>query len=143
MARYIDADALLEHYKILLEHAQIGGMYNHAKLYERFILSIKDATTADVVQRSEVENYKQVAEYQQKLAMDRYFEIKRLQEDVDRLQDINNRQVENVRLAKQEVAREIFEKIEKAISKGFEYGTFFDVKRNIAKLKKKYTEGKT
>ena len=40
--------------------------------------------------------------------------------------------------AKSEVAREIFAETEEAVAKGFEYGTFFDVKRNIIELKKKY-----
>ena len=39
-----------------------------------------------------------------------------------------------------EVAREILAQIEKAVAKGFEYGTFFDVQKNLAELKKKYTE---
>jgi hypothetical protein len=129
MARYIDADALCTYFKILYEHAQTNGMYNHAKLYDRAFQAVADAPTAEVVPKIEVEalqealskaeadvkNYMKVAEYQQSLSVKRYHEIKRLNEDVDRLQEINNNQVENIRLAKQEVAREIFAEIENEI----------------------------
>ena len=161
MARYIDADALLEHYKRVLEHAQTSGMYNHAKLYERFILSIKDATTADVAPNSEVENYKQIAEYQQKLAMDRYFEIKRLEEEIETLKDntehlavmleeakqayANYEETSGLKQAKQEVAREIFEEIEKYVEVALMNGHIETPilcigHSTFAKLKKKYTE---
>ena len=63
-------------------------------------------------------------------------EVARLQEDVERLQEINNRQVENIKLAKQEVAREIFEEIER-ICVGMQDYT------DYAELKKKYLEGTT
>lgn len=99
----------------------LGGLIQHLK---------EHCPTADVVPKSEVA---------------------RLQEDVDRLQDINNRQVENIKLAKQEVAKQIFEEIELKLSendsfeitsdgKGLDY---FDAKlaEEIAELKKKYTEG--
>lgn len=124
------------------------------------IHAIRDVQTADVVPKSEVErlqeeltkaeadvrNYMKVAEYQQSLSVKRYHEIKRLEEDVDRLQDINNRQVENVRLAKQEVAREIFEEIEKWLV--HEYVPYIrgysnSLSRNFAELKKKYAEGES
>ena len=96
------------------------------KVLEVQLCLAQNAPTADVAPKSEVErlqeeltkaeadvrNYMKVAEYQQSLSVKRYHEIKRLEEDVDRLQDINNRQVENIRLAKQEVAREIFAEIE-------------------------------
>ena len=48
--RYIDADALCTHFKILYEHAQANGMYNHAKLYDRAFRLVVDAPTADVVE---------------------------------------------------------------------------------------------
>jgi hypothetical protein len=79
-------------------------------------------------------------------------EVARLQEDVDRLQEINNRQVENIKLAKQEVAREIFEEIEERIathaftSKSEDYSdgafdTIAWVDSKLDELKKKYQEG--
>lgn len=169
--RYIDADALKEESNSLIVTIIGGRLYGKKFLsktmeeYKKSILRIIDEQpTADVVPNSKVENYKQVAEYQQKLAMDRYFEIKRLQEeierltinmnaygltakrlkeDVDRLQDINNRQVENVRLAKQEVAMEIFEEID-GITDLFAKGLIGELEMYdmLAELKKKYPEEK-
>lgn len=49
MPRYIDTDALCTHFKILYEHAQSNGMYNHAKLYDRAFRLVVDAPTADVI----------------------------------------------------------------------------------------------
>ena len=36
----------------------------------------------------EIENYKKIAEYQQSLSMDRFFEIQRLREEIERLHNI-------------------------------------------------------
>ena len=110
---------------------------------------------ADVVPKSEVErlqealskaeadvkNYIKVAEYQQSLSVKRYHEIKRLKEDIERLEDINERDVENLRLAKAEVAREIFEEIENIVE-DYELGKFgmYTLLHKFAELKKKYTE---
>ena len=55
MAIYKDVDALLKLNKGLLEHAEMNGMYNHARIYERFVNSIEETPTADVVPRAEVE----------------------------------------------------------------------------------------
>ena len=54
MARYIDADKLIETNRVLLEHAQMNGMYNHARIYERFVNSIEETPTADVAPKTEV-----------------------------------------------------------------------------------------
>lgn len=61
---------------------------------------------------------------------------KRLKEDVDRLQDINNRDVENLRLAKAEVALSLIEHLETE-------GLLNMTPQGIANLKKKYTGEKT
>jgi hypothetical protein len=50
MPRYIDADMLCRHFKILYEHAQTNGLYNHAKLYDRVVRFVVDAPTEDVVE---------------------------------------------------------------------------------------------
>ena len=112
---------------------------------------IDSIPTADVVPKSEVENYKQIAETQQKLSMDRYFEIKELKEDIERLKDDNEYLQDKVFKVRLEVAREIFEEIEEIILDN----TYPDFNRehkpvNIWKattgydafyeLKKKYTE---
>ena len=106
--KFLEARNLDEPFIIL--HA-LGVLWN----------DIESAPAADVVPKSEVErlqealskaeadvkNYIKVAEYQQSLSVKRYHEIKRLKEDIERLEDINERDVENLRLAKAEVAREI------------------------------------
>ena len=93
-------------------------------------------STVDVVPKSEVENYKQIAETQQKLSMDRYFEIKELKEDNERLKDDIEYLQDNVFKVRLEVAREIFEEIEKL---HLHITNEFDVRR-YTELKKKYTE---
>jgi chlorite dismutase len=158
MARYIDADR----FKIRLEKA-MGKMHliNGVKGVDvgAVIKALDMQPTADVAPKSEVDrlqeeltkaeadvrNYMKVAEYQQSLSVKRYHEIKQLKEDVDRLQDINNRQVEDIQLAKAEVAREIFAEIENSISPMLgleddkEYAAILAT--TFAELKKKYTEG--
>ncbi len=39
-------------------------------------------------QQAEIENYKQIAEYQQSVSMDRHFEILRLKEEIKRLENL-------------------------------------------------------
>jgi hypothetical protein len=115
--------------------------------------------TADVAPKSEVENYKQVAEYQQKLAMDRYFEIKRLEEEIERLTiNMNAYGLTAKRLAeeKNEVdglpcvaynkKHERYQVIHKG-KQGHIFASKFyrnrkDAENALAELKKKYTEGK-
>ena len=50
MKRYIDADKLSIHFKTLVEHAEMEGLYNQAHLYERCAKLIEDTPTADVVE---------------------------------------------------------------------------------------------
>ena len=80
MARHIDADKIKYHKLSVCEGHGLNFEYTVAYKHE-----VDAIPTADVAPRSEVENYKQIAEYQQKLAMDRFFEIKRLQEDLAEL----------------------------------------------------------
>jgi hypothetical protein len=127
MARYTKKDAdgryYIESVNGKLESDKFGHTYGEA--IDRFA----ELENADVAPRAEVE---------------------RLQEDVERLQEINNRHIENIRLAKQEVAREIFEEIERLITKeclvfkdenGIRGYVDASVHYAIAELKKKYTEG--
>jgi hypothetical protein len=131
------------------------------KAFSRDVAELK-AYISDVVPKSEVErlqealskaeadvkNYMKVAEYQQSLSIKRYHEIKRLKEDIERLEDINERDVENIRLAKTEVAREIFEEIENVLSDNLHADCligdciedYYDenLRDDIAELKKKY-----
>lgn len=116
--RYIDADEI--DYTVTMVCMGENAGYRAVA----FESDIDAMPTADVVQRSEVENYKKVAEYQQKLAMDRYFEIKRLEEELA--------------TAKAEVAMEIFAEIEDVINN---IGYFDEI--DFRSIKKKYTEEKT
>jgi hypothetical protein len=107
MARYIDADALLN---------KIPDDLPYKASVKRVLIQ---APTADVAPKSEVD-WNSIP--------------------VDVSEALKQRAVEK---SKSEVVREIFEEIEKAVAKGFEYGTFFDVQKNIAELKKKYTGEQT
>ena len=88
MARYIDADKFKSHLEKAMEKMHLIGGVKGVDV-GAVITALDRQPTADVAPRSEVENYKQIAEYQQKLAMDRYFEIKRLQEEIESLKDTN------------------------------------------------------
>ena len=89
-------------------------------------------STADVVPKSEAENYRKIAEHQQSVSMRRYFEIKQLKEELAK--------------AKQEVAREIFEEIEdnSIIQCLFNSKPMVTINLDTyTKLKKKYTESES
>lgn len=64
-------------------------------------------------------------------------EIEQLQEDIERLQDINNRDVENIKLAKLECARGIFAEIFEDCFDQFGYINY----DALFKLKNKYVGG--
>ena len=128
---------------------------------------------ADVVPKSEVErleeelskanaevkNYMKVAEYQQSLSVKRYHEIKRLKEDIERLEKTLDEYEETsgLKQAKAEVAREIFEEIERVVGEKYNHYVFGNSDLDstdqdaiinfsdtlsdcFAELKKKYTE---
>ena len=125
MARYIDADELLKN---------LPDDLPYKASVKRVLIQ---APTADVVPKCEAEEYRKIAEHQQSVSMRRYFEIKRLKEELAK--------------AKQEVAREIFEEIENFItnecltakdSRDIEGYVKSSVHYGIAELKKKYTGNK-
>lgn len=128
--------------------------------------------SADVVPKSEVErleeelakanadvkNYMKVAEYQQGLSVKRYHEIKRLNEDIERLQKALDayEETSGLKQAKAEVAMAIFEEIEEGIKaavsaltfastfhRGVKHEAYLSVMRFIKTVEKKYTEGET
>ena len=166
MAEYIDREDALD----AVLFALVGTGLQSAAIY-----AIREVPTADVVPKSEAErlhealskaeadvkNYMKVAEYQQSLSVKRYHEIKRLKEDIERLEEINERDVENLRLAKAEVAREIFEEIDIILSEHYGKASektdsklleplrqaqrfvINEIYDDLAELKKKYTEEKT
>lgn len=155
--RYIDADALKEEINSLsvtITGGRLDGKKFFGEIMKWYINSIlriiDEQPTADVVPNSEVENYKQVAEYQQKLAMDRYFEIKRVEEEIETLKDANEHLAVMLEEAKQEVVREIFEEIEKLLKSQEAINKYKSIEvvdlvfqdylpMQVAKLKKKYT----
>ena len=120
MARYIDADELMEKIKKCeFDITGCGIMYDAGGVQS----AINTQRTADVVPKSEVEELKQIYR--------RY-----------------NKAIKNERA---EVAREIFEEIEKILDdctvvRSFDYGKAYfamsKFKSNFSELKKKYTEPK-
>lgn len=117
MARYADIDTILN---------ELPDDLPYKASVKRVLMQ---ASEADVVPRFEAENYKSIAEYQQKLSIDRYFEIKQLKQELDR--------------AKADVAREIFEELEKFVSVRIKVDGVirYDIRDKFIKVKKKYTEG--
>lgn len=148
MARYIDADALIEMLNIKAKTDEEIGLYNHLALTQSFITFVERQPTADVVPKSEVERWKE------------NFQI--LDAECSRLEKYEANYYNEVIKAKAEAAREIFEEIEKQIdltvsviqkilnarggrSNGntvllSKYDMIMESKKFIAELKKKYTE---
>ena len=146
MARYIDADRLIAEY----DRVHVGPAGGARKL-------MVDAPTADVVPRVEAENYKSIAETQQKLSIERYFEIKQLKQELDKakgkveylqseldvyefIYDIASDK-QKLDEAKAEVARAFRKRMNEKMGKhthllGKEY-----VQRIMREVEKEYTEG--
>lgn len=164
MARYIDADALMEMCKrqIECEWNTIAAPSNWAEAFQDFSDLVEQTPTADVAPKSEVErleeelskanadvkNYMKVAEYQQSLSVKRYHEIKRLKEDIERLEKTLDEYEETsgLKQAKAEFAREIFAEIQTALE--YEYMSYlraydYTLQTRIDELKEKYTEGES
>ena len=130
--RYIDADKIVIEDFPLKDHEIIkvnscmfvgrknGKSINQIKDYLKNV--IENVPTEDVVPRSEYEKMQKTAEHQQSLAMERWFENNRLKRKIDELE--------------KEVAREIFEELEKnpVVMKS----CIFIDKKQYTELKKKY-----
>ena len=127
-----------------VQEEDINAFARDCALLKEYISYVVPKSEVEALQEAlskaeaDVKNYMKIAEYQQSLSVKRYHEIKRLKEDVERLQDINERDVENIRLAKAEVTREIFEEIYEDCFDQFGYIDY----EALAELKKKYTEEK-
>ena len=132
MARYIDADALIENVKRV--YCTDCNNYNEVRCRacgtDDALDMIEDAPTADVVPKSEVEKLQEA--YNDRLAKD-------IQTNA-----------EFVKHAKAEVAREIFEEIDSLLKIFCDEPLYSsddlvcdiaDLVYDIAELKKKYTEG--
>ena len=133
--RYIDADKLVEMCKrqIECEWNTIAAPNSWADAFQDFSDLVEQTPTADVVPKSEVD-------MSQHLLKDAWKRIEELDELCGELQK-----------SKTEVAREIFEEIEKLLECGFsschingteEQFDFYraDLGFQLAELKKKYTE---
>lgn len=114
MARYIDADALIEMLNIKAKTDEEMGLYNHLALTQSFITFVERQPTADVVPKSELEIWKQ-----------NRFNIFQSIECYD--------------MTRKKVAREIFEDIEESCVVRFGNTHVFDTDR-FDELKKKYSE---
>lgn len=124
MARYIDAEALIEDFDNDVHCLRMGGMKGTPRPLEislkNVLERIEDAPTADVVPKSEVERLEKDNE---KLTVNMNafgLAAKRLKEEKDAL------------------AREIFEDIEKYYKE--KIYLLMDMPTYLAELKKKYTE---
>ena len=142
MARYIDADGLIEELQETI--CSKCNMYDGIKCkscgIDDTLDFLENAQTADVVPKSEYDNLKMQFE-----ALDR---------ECDRLEKAESEKHDKFIEAKSEVAREIFEEIEPLLSANMsgeyidesnEWFDYFDLHlaEDIAELKKKYTEGET
>ena len=150
MPRYIDADFLIE--QLQPAKNSVWNKNDHSKsmseMIEDFCTELKNAPNADVVPKSEVDKLKIEIEAL-KIANEKMYaankeqqaEIDSFLESVDELQadkaDVTYFKKQLIANAKSEVAREIFEEIERI--GGVNNGLFL-YNFEIAKLKKKYTE---
>lgn len=128
MARYIDADELLEKAEEIEWFNEGTGYYDLINIVHKY--DVETAPTADVVQKSEVEK--------QKLEIWRLQgEVERLEKEVDRLSQVvlYHDSVTEMKVceAKEELAREIFEDFTK-----HKVCTNEEDYRVFAELKKKY-----
>lgn len=151
MPKYYELDVICEVFSDILH------------ISERDIEEILDkAPTEDVVPRSEYEKMQRTAEHQQSLAMERWFENNRLKRKIDEIekevekakQEVEKLSIEleamrgaansykmHYEKAKQEVAKEIFEELEKLIiSRMIKDVPLIDDRliSDIAELQKKY-----
>jgi hypothetical protein len=141
MARYIDADALLE--KLKLQYGEELGWQVTVNMSDVGMM-IEDAPTADVAPRAEVEKLQEVnADLNESLRLAAEAN-KDLQAAVDRLR-FNLKAVLDERAEdKAVVAKEIFEEIEEIRGEFLEGKiTGADVIVKLFLLKKKYTEDKS
>lgn len=173
MTRYIDVDGLIKEIILLCQLAQkrVRDTPGNSPVYERYSTQLQDRErilriinaqpTADVVPRSE---YDALAEQNESLEIELENMRRNLGDaregwndaecEVERLREINSLLTEAMQVkqewqrrynnAKAEVAREIFEEIEKLLRIGVvEHLDCLNayVKKGYTELKKKYTEG--
>lgn len=160
MARYIDADALLEKLQVdfdkqgrksddmtLRGESELSVKYNHGKYcYLNAMEQVKDTPTADVVPKSEPERLidkwigsGELTPDEKTLRL-----IEALRDEAKRYERyyFNHEYDKLIGEAKAEVAREIIDKIESVMFDRFSNIMLGeDIRLCLAELKKKYTEG--
>jgi hypothetical protein len=149
MARYIDADKLLEQVNSLeqLARKRVYDTPTNSPAYERYatqyherekmLAILKAQPTADVAPNSEVEQW--YHEYH--TIKDELKQEKTYHRETEKLAD---KYCVELQTAKSEVAREIFAEIEENIFENLNRNyadRYFNLIVKIAELKKKYTEG--
>ena len=142
--RYIDEDL------IPYVESENGVLDDFAYRYD-----INEIPTADVVPKSEVDGWREVAETNMLVILNMQDELTNAKAEVDRLEaelakakekaERMQRNLEGVLEERDEypteVVREIFAEIDRAVENAeLEWGTICGVKLCIAELKKKYTE---
>ena len=137
MAEYINRDALFKYYRALanIEWNKTVAPVSWSDAYEEIADHVAELPPADVVPKSEVDTWYQL-----------YHSIK---EEL-KLEKMYHRETENLcdryciesQQAKKQVAREIFEEINKIITPENHPIAFDRLKVEFSELKKKYTEDK-
>lgn len=150
MAEYIEREALIAEIQKNISTYWNEGSGGYYLAEDALNYSVKTAPTADVVPKSEVEKLNKeidtLAEEHSDLIVekDQLFDIAEKQKvEIEALKIANDKMYSAIEEIKAEVAREIFEEIEKALnlSKCYgESGIYFeqDIETDIAELKKKY-----
>lgn len=157
MPRYIDADKFTERIKVSPAFRNI----NDGLLLQRVVIDLlNNIPTAEDVPKSEVDILKSLITYKEEEAYNKGYEDGKadMQSEVEKLQNElviwkQNRfnlfqRLECYEMARQKVASEIFEEIQKSIvhnilhneSYSFE-GVIDCITKDLDELKKKYTEG--
>ena len=153
MARYIDADKLAEY--ITTNYCKNCDIYDGEKCnacpMNDALNYIETFQTADVVPKSEVDKLNKELDNLAEELSDLIVEKDKLFDEVVRLRTVLDEYEETsgLKQAKAEVAREIFEEIDKILKSspteimGRAYYYKCIVDEDFAELKKKYTEDKT
>ena len=133
MPRFIDADKFIERIKVSPAFPNMGmdGYF----LREVVINMLGNMPTADVVPKSEYDAVVSAVDNSTNEFLRLHDAYQNAKTEVETLKDTNEHLAVMLMEAKQEVAREIFEEIDKLYE---QYG-FFNTYR-YAELKKKYTE---
>ena len=135
MARYIDADAFLDKFNKALESQQHYGFYNHAKITQYVMKAIENEPTADVVPKSEVDQW-----YNEYHSIKD--ELKREKMEHNATEKLADRYCVELQTAKSEVAREFAEEVKLEFYREFDEIIPSIMADKIDDLVKKYTEEK-